>query len=366
MTATTPPSGGRELVISHCYAEGTLLTGTRREDDLYRVLRAHGWLYRRSAGDFRLQGSVDKPAKTGAIHRTAQALRERSFAVRVQVDNTLRPVQDAEAALADAAQDRANRLDQRAQRLRAEAQAREAAGRSVLDHIPPGQPYLVDSPGYAADRNRRERAVGNLQRAAQLDTQAANTERAAETAAARMEHRYHPLTVANRIRELEAEHRRLTRIQTQDVRSAELLAAGTPRDQLPTGLVDLSPEHQQQITDRRAWVQEQLQHWQQVRQDQIASGQATHYSRDQIHRGDLIQYRSTWYLVLRTNPKSVTIPSPLGHTTRTVRYEHITDHVQPDSDRWRACLLATIDAAYRYAGASGPHAAIKALADTLT
>jgi hypothetical protein len=31
----TPASAGRELLIEHTYAEGTLLTGTRHEDDRY-------------------------------------------------------------------------------------------------------------------------------------------------------------------------------------------------------------------------------------------------------------------------------------------------------------------------------------------
>src|SRR5436309_1422696 len=61
--------------MTHTYTEGTVLTGTLRSDDLYRLLRSHGWLYRRSAGDYRLRASQDRPAKTGPIGRTAGALR---------------------------------------------------------------------------------------------------------------------------------------------------------------------------------------------------------------------------------------------------------------------------------------------------
>jgi hypothetical protein len=75
-------------VITHTYTEGTVLTGTLRSDDLYRLLRSHGWLYRRSAGDYRLQASQDRPAKTGPIGRTAGALRERGFTVTVHLGSS--------------------------------------------------------------------------------------------------------------------------------------------------------------------------------------------------------------------------------------------------------------------------------------
>lgn len=93
ISATSPPAQwgeGRELVITHTYTDGTVLTGTHRSDDLYRLLRSHGWLYRRSAGDYRLQASQDRPAKTGPIGRTAAALRERGFTATVHLDSTPR------------------------------------------------------------------------------------------------------------------------------------------------------------------------------------------------------------------------------------------------------------------------------------
>jgi hypothetical protein len=84
-------------VITHTYTEGTVLTGTLRSDDLYRLLRSHGWLYRRSAGDYWLQTSQDRPAKTGPVRHTAAALRERGFTVTMDRDATPRPMAAAEA-----------------------------------------------------------------------------------------------------------------------------------------------------------------------------------------------------------------------------------------------------------------------------
>jgi hypothetical protein len=115
-------------VITHTYTEGTVLTGTLRSDDLYRLLRSHGWLYRRSAGDYRLQASQDRPAKTGPIGRTAGALRERGFTVTVHLDTTPRPMADAEADRETCAAARSDRLHGAADRLTAKAE-REAAAR---------------------------------------------------------------------------------------------------------------------------------------------------------------------------------------------------------------------------------------------
>jgi hypothetical protein len=52
------------------------------------------------------------------------------------------------------------------ERLDAEAKQREDAARTVLDHIPLGQPYLTDHHSYGADRRRRERAFDNMGRSA--------------------------------------------------------------------------------------------------------------------------------------------------------------------------------------------------------
>jgi hypothetical protein len=124
VTARTDPPphtrpAGRELLISHTHADGTLLSGTTRADDLYPLLRSMGWLYRRSAADYRLQASLDRPAKRDRIEDTAAALRARGFAVAVDIDNTVRAAEDAEADRATRADDRADRLEVRAERLRA-------------------------------------------------------------------------------------------------------------------------------------------------------------------------------------------------------------------------------------------------------
>ncbi len=239
-------------MISHTAAEGTVLDGTRRGDDLYSLLRSLGWNYRRSVGDYRLQASQDRPVKHAAITRTAAALQRRGFTVTLHLDTTPRPVVDAETDRADRADERADRLTGRAERLRAQALGREAAADRVLENIPLGQPFLVDHSGYAADRRRRERAWANQERAVALDRDAAATEQAAQVAAAHVAHRHTPETVVNRIAELQANLRRAGRRRAEHAQRDRLILGGArPED---VGLAGLTAQACAQLAE---WEQ----HW---------------------------------------------------------------------------------------------------------
>ncbi|GEL25738.1 hypothetical protein PSU4_46920 [Pseudonocardia sulfidoxydans NBRC 16205] len=332
--ALTGPTQGlapRMLVIEHTYAEGTCLEGTRRSDDLYATLRSLGWLWRGSVGDFRLQASQDRPAKRGAIERTVAALRAAGFAVEVRIGTTPRPAPEAEVDRAVRAETRADRLTARAARLTGEAASREEAANRVLDHIPLGQPLLTDHYSYNGDRRRRERAHANMERSVALEREAGRTEAAAATAAAHMRHRHNPHTVANRIRTLTAALARYER---------ELAALATNAQICVEARVRREGDLAEYVENAR----EQLSYWQRVRDAQIAAGEATNYSRDDISRGDLIRYEGGWYVVVRANAKSVSVPSPLtgGGATHTVRYEHLREHVTPDSPRWREVAVAAV------------------------
>lgn len=343
-SATSPPAQpgeDRELVITHTYTEGTVLTGTRRSDDLYRLLRSHGWIYRRSTGDYRLQASQDRPAKTGPIGCTAAALRERGFTVTVQLDTTPRPMADAETDRETRAQVRSERLHGAADRLTAQAQQRQAAARRVLDHIPLGQPMLVDHHSYRADRRRRERAFTNLSTSAELARQARTVEQAAQTAGGHMARRYHPETVANRIRDLEAELRRLARRRQQHADREALLARGVSPELIAA--CALTPQQCVVLEEQQTHLSKQLTHWRAVRQAQIRDGLTPNYTRADLAPGDLICYRGQWLPVVRCNPKTVSVPSIVGGSwTDTVRYERIRDRVRPGELRWPQLATAAL------------------------
>ena len=220
-----------------------------------------------------------------------------------------------------------------ADRLTAQADEREAAARRVLDHIPLGQPMLVDHHSYRADRRRRERAFSNLDASADLARQARATEQAAQTAGAHMVHRYHPETVANRIRDLEADLRRLARRRQQHHDREALLARGVSPEL--SAACALTPQQWARLDEQQTHLAEQLTHWSSARQAQIRDGLTPNYTRADLAPGDLICYRGHWLPVVRANPKSVSVPSIVGGSwTDTVRYERIRDRVRPGEIRW--------------------------------
>lgn len=83
---------------------------------------------------------------------------------------------------------------------------------------------LIDHHSYPADRRHRERAFINLDASAELARQARAAEQAARAAGGHVVHRYHLETVANRIREFEAELRRIARRRQEHADREALLA----------------------------------------------------------------------------------------------------------------------------------------------
>ena len=205
---------------------------------------------------------------------------------------------------------------------------------------------LVDHHSYPADRRRRERAFTNLDASAELTRQARATEQAAQTAGAHMVHRYHPETVANRIRDLEAELRRLARRRQQHHDQEELLARGVSPELIAAAA--LTPQQWARLDEQQTHLTEALTHWRAVRQAQIRDGLTPNYTRVDLAPGDLICYRGQWLPVVRANPKSVSVPSIVGGSrTDTVRYDRIRDRARPGEIRWPQLATAALAHAHQ-------------------
>ncbi len=334
-TSTQVPSAS--LKLTHSAAEGTLLRDTTRGDASRDVLRGmyEGWDWGRSIGCWYIRHSRDREPNQRVIDLTAERLRAAGFEVEVEVDATLRPTAEVEADRAARMEARADRLDERAQRLQGQSAARRASADAVFDAIPFGQPLQHPSHhSYKADRNRRERARDNLGKSFELAGQASEVARRADAAADHMERRENPVTVANRIQKLEAEIRDLER------RQAGRLTWQQEQDAIATGdrLVLVPPDgaYKTQLEARLVHVNEQLSYWREIRAQQIAEGAATNYGPETVKRGDFVLFLGDWFVVVRANAKTATIPSMVGGGwTDTVPWQKIKDHI----------LLADLEAA---------------------
>ncbi|QYN17519.1 DUF3560 domain-containing protein [Amycolatopsis sp. DSM 110486] len=297
------------IAITHTYAEGTLLDGTTRAEGVKgtptrAVLDRYGWKWGRSIDCWFRRNSRDQPAVRATIDATAEALRELGHDVTVNIDNTPRDMATAEAERAAHMDDRVEAISDKAQRRAREAEGHQKAADQFFDNIPLGQPDLVDHYSYPKIKRQRERATGHDDKARELRSAAEYHATRADTASQHMDRRYAPITVANRIEKLEADLRQRS----------------------------LAPEW-------RAKYETDLTYWRGVREQQIADGVATNYSRDTIGKGDFVRYGGTWYPVMRVNDKSVSIPSIVGGTwSDTAKYHELRDHAPRDTERWRQAV----------------------------
>lgn len=111
-----------------------------------------------------------------------------------------------------------------------------------------------------------------------------------------MPHHNDPAVALRRIEKLEADRRRVQR-------SRKRCTPGS----------DYARELDRQLAE----MDDQLDHWRVVLARHEAGGFKV-WSREDFSKGDFVQYRGTWYEVLRVNPKSVTIPHVFHGVGRNV------------------------------------------------
>lgn len=291
------------VIVRHTHAAGTTIEGSTKGDGMYEIVRQPangGFTWRPTPGIF-IRGSRDHNAPQHRIDAAATALRAAGHQVAVEIDNTARPPAVREADLAARAGDRAARLREGADRATARGVAREAAARRVLDHIPPGQPMLVDHHSYPVDRRRRERAWANQDQARQEFRRAGELTRRADGAEHTPVFRHDPRVTMRRIERLEAELRRWQRQPARDDRTAAI--------------------------DR---LTEEISYWRQQLERQAAAGQFVAWEAAYFRPGDQVNVGGQWCTVVRVNRKSVTVPWIVGAMsgvqsahTDTVPYDRI-------------------------------------------
>lgn len=199
----------------------------------------------------------------------------------------------AESERAEHMDARVDALNARADRRASEARAREDAARQTLDNIPLGQPLLVGHHSYARDKKRRERAWANYEKSLDLERKSRYHSGRAETASKHMDHRYNPQTVARRVERLKTEVRSMN------------TNGGNP--------------------DYRAMRENELAYWEQVREQQLATGDALSHSQDTIKKGDIVQVSGMHCRVVRANKQTVTVDYDMSH--HRVPYHDITKHI---------------------------------------
>lgn len=316
------------ITITHSHAEGTLIEGTAKGDGTNEFLKANRWRYSRAVGWY-IPRSRDRQPNTRTISATAAALREAGHEVATQIDKTPRDAATVEAERLAHEEARADRTATRATNAAARAEAAQSRVTSALDALPDnGQPILVGHYSERRHRNAIARADRSLGAAVQADRDADAAAETADRAAQATAKRYEPKAVAIKIDNLSKE---LHKIRRRITGSSHNFGGGH---------VEVTPPahgaHLDYLRTEETRLTGELKLWQDVRAEQLASGQAQDYNRDTIAKGGRVQLRGRWWHeVKRVNPKTVTLiveTRPDGtEWTLTYRYAEITGYQAPQA-----------------------------------
>lgn len=282
------------ITIRHTRAAGTLIEGSTKGDGVYEIVRPHGFHYFPSLQQIGIRRSRDRAAKKWEINAATNALRAAGFEVEIVIDeDDRRTFAEAEQDRYDRAEDRAERLQERACRAANTSQGLRDEAKRRRDAIPFGQPILVGHHSKGRDRRFRDRTHRMEGKAIAEGKRAAYLAGRADSAAHFQQYRRNPGVTLRRIAKLEAQLRRIHK--WLDGKSA----GGSTRALTPEGTAELHREE--------AETSEELTYWRTVIAQAEADGFKV-WGKADFTKGDFALSHGRWYEVLRVNAKSLTVP----------------------------------------------------------
>jgi hypothetical protein len=288
-----------DILIAHTNEEGTLVSGTSRGDGSRDALRVAGFRWSRNLGVWYMRQSRGFAARRERIDTLATALRTAGFTVTVDIEEY--DAGSAFQARQNASEERADTHAQRATREKGRSTQRHQAAHAAVAFIPPEQPILVGHHSEARHRRDLDRHDRNMRKAIEHGENADRAERRSDSARSQAAARESPVVMGRKIARLEAEQRKIPRL-----------------------LLTHKGEYAEQLRERLHVVEEDLAF---LRGEMERSG-ARVYTRADIQKGDLVQLRGRWELVVKANPKTVAVKTPYSWTD-TQPYHEITDHRRP-------------------------------------
>lgn len=208
--SANPEEPKGSITITHTHEDGTILTGSRKGDGVFDIVRRHGFRAGKQVAGLYINGSRDRMSRRHSINGAAEALRANGWEVTVEIDDTSRPTAVRLEAAEERADDRRDSLEERADRAFSAAEAAQNEARRISQVASqPVQPVGHHSrPGHLRDLSRWDakagQAVAGYREGARLSERAAST--GVRTEAARQ-----PRAMMRRIDTLEAESRALRR-----------------------------------------------------------------------------------------------------------------------------------------------------------
>jgi hypothetical protein len=285
-----------DITLTHTRADGTVITGSVRDDGVWEILKAqpYRWKSSRNVGLY-IPQSRDKAAKTWIIDSAVTALREAGHTVTVTIDSTTpgRSTAEIEADRAERAEARVERREDYAAGAQASGDASYAKYRRTADNWPMGQPLVSDQ----AVRVHRRMHADHDRATAEYDRAGYHAGKAAATAANQSHRESVPATL-RRIETLETQRRSWQRALDGKPDSR------TTRDPETGAYLPAAGGYLAHVTAELTQLDEQLAYW---REYVETSGEKV-WGPGDFAKGDFVLTGGTWYQVERVNPKSVSVP----------------------------------------------------------
>lgn len=275
------------IEINHTRAEGTILTGSRKGDGVFEIVRDHGFWFSRNVDGLYIRRSQDKEAQMWRINGAAEALRAAGHEVTIEInEDERRSFAEAEAAREERAEDRVERFSDRADRAVASADARRATADQISKRFEFGQPILVGHHSEGRARRDAARIDTNMRKSFEERDRAgywSDRTRASENYA---KHRNDPHRTLRRLERLRAD------LRQQERHHAEAVEKGyTSVDRHARLILDLT---------------EEIAHWEEIVRKAQEEGVKI-WGPDDFAPGDFVRYSNSWYQVARVNPKTLSI-----------------------------------------------------------
>ncbi|MFJ7090395.1 DUF3560 domain-containing protein [Streptomyces mirabilis] len=311
-----------DIEITHTHEDGTLATGTDKDDGAGPILKRYGFRWGYSIEAYYVRDSRDRAARRVAINAAAEELRTDGHTVTVEINDTPRDNATVRADKHERLEDRRTGLAAKGQRLAAESAVLHARSDAMVEHLPLGQPVAPGRKG-RAHRNLLERSVDTAIKGALAAGEAERMPArivASRRAEARAER---PDVVARRVAKMEADVRRLDRRMA----SLTLYPAAN------------SYALREQYEGERATLLERIKGDQELLDQAKAEGRFGQYSRDNVHKHDLVRIRGQWRTVARANAKTVAVTTGYSWTdnygweeVKGLRCAHVEDTDQAAAD----------------------------------
>jgi len=310
------------IEITHTHQDGTLVDGTTKGDGTAPLLKTHGFSWFPSIKMWGIRGSRDQAARRLAINAAAEALRAAGHEVTVEIDDTPRDNTTVRADKHERLEDRRAGLAAKGERLTAESAALHRRSKAMVEHIPMGQPVMPGRRGQA-HRNLLNRSIDTAIKGAQVARQAeAIPDRIAGSRRAEA-YGERPDVIKRRVDRMEAELRRLDR------RLARMKL-------YPDAY---SPAVVEQYQGERATLLTRIEGDKGLLEQARAEGRFGQYSRDNVHKGDLVRIRGRWRQVARANAKTVAVTTGYSWTdkygweeVRGLQCAHVEDAEQAPAE----------------------------------